>query len=192
MPRVNLLPWREELRKQRRTEYLSMLGACAVAATVIWFIIHLYFNALIEQQQHRNDFLTAEIKLLDTKIAEIKQLEKEKENLIARMKAIETLQTSRPIVVHLFDELVSTLPDGVYLTSVIQLGDQVTIKGIAQSNARVSNYMRNVEASQWVREPKLSIIQSKTEDGKRIADFTLTLKQTKPKSDKEGEEEEQL
>ena len=192
MPRVNLLPWREELRKQRRTEYLSMLGVCAVAATVIWFIIHLYFNALIEQQQHRNDFLTAEIKLLDTKIAEIKQLEKEKENLIARMKAIETLQTSRPFVVHLFDELVSTLPDGVYLTSVIQLGDQVTIKGIAQSNARVSNYMRNVEASQWVREPKLSIIQSKTEDGKRIADFTLTLKQTKPKSDKEGEEEEQL
>ena len=192
MPRVNLLPWREELRKQRRTEYLSMLGVCAVGATAIWFIIHLYFNALIEQQQHRNDFLTAEIKLLDTKIAEIKQLEKEKENLIARMKAIETLQTSRPIVVHLFDELVSTLPDGVYLTSLSQSGDKVTIKGIAQSNARVSNYMRNVEASQWVREPKLSIIQSKTEDGKRIADFTLTLKQTKAKSDKDSEDEEQL
>ena len=108
------------------------------------------------------------------------------------MKAIETLQTSRPIVVHLFDELVSTLPDGVYLTSLSQSGDKVTIKGIAQSNARVSNYMRNVEASQWVREPKLSIIQSKTEDGKRIADFTLTLKQTKAKSDKDSEEEEQL
>lgn len=192
MPRVNLLPWREELRKQRRTEYLSMLGVSAVAATVIWFVIHLDFNALIEQQQHRNSFLTAEIKLLDIKIAEIKQLEKEKENLIARMKAIETLQTSRPIVVHLFDELVSTLPDGVYLTSLIQSGDKVTIKGIAQSNARVSNYMRNVEASQWVKEPKLSIIQSKTEDGKRIADFTLTLKQTKLKSDKESDEEEQL
>ena len=192
MPRVNLLPWREELRKQRRTEYLSMLGVSAVAATVIWFVIHLYFNALIEQQQHRNSFLTAEIKLLDIKIAEIKQLEKEKENLIARMKAIETLQTSRPIVVHLFDELVSTLPDGVYLTSLIQSGDKVTIKGVAQSNARVSNYMRNVEASQWVKEPKLSIIQSKTEDGKRIADFTLTLTQTKLKSDKDDEDEEQL
>ncbi len=192
MPRVNLLPWREELRKQRRTEYLSMLGVSAVAATVIWFVIHLYFNALIEQQQHRNSFLTAEIKLLDIKIAEIKQLEKEKENLIARMKAIETLQTSRPIVVHLFDELVSTLPDGVYLTSLIQSGDKVTIKGVAQSNARVSNFMRNVEASQWVKEPKLSIIQSKTEDGKRIADFTLTLTQTKLKSDKDGEDEEQL
>jgi type IV pilus assembly protein PilN len=192
MPRVNLLPWREELRKQRRTEYLSMLGVCAVAALGIWLGIHLYFNALIEQQQRRNNFLTAEIKLLDVKIAEIKQLEKEKENLIARMKAIETLQTSRPIVVHLFDELVSTLPDGVYLTSLTQSGDNVTIKGVAQSNARVSNYMRNVEASTWVRDPKLSIIQSKTEEGKRIADFTLTLKQTKLKSDKEGDEEEQL
>lgn len=193
MPRVNLLPWREELRKQRRTEYLSMLSICAVVATAIWFSIHLYFNALIEQQQHRNAFLTVEITALDKKIAEIKQLEKEKENLIARMKAIETLQTSRPIVVHLFDELVSTLPDGVYLTSIAQTGSTVTIKGIAQSNARVSNYMRNVEASQWVQDPKLSIIQSKTEDGKRIADFTLTLQQTKAKSGKEAaEDEEQL
>lgn len=192
MPRVNLLPWREELRKQRRTEYLSLLGVCAVVAIAVWFSIHLYFNALIEQQQRRNNFLTAEIKLLDKKIAEIKQLEKEKENLIARMKAIETLQTSRPIVVHLFDELVSTLPDGVYLTSISQTGNKVTIKGVAQSNARVSNYMRNVEASQWVQNPKLSIIQSKTEDGKRIADFTLTLTQTKAKSGKESDDEEQL
>ena len=127
MPRVNLLPWREELRKQRRTEYLSILGVCAVVAVAVWFSIHLYFNALIEQQQRRNNFLTAEIKLLDKKIEEIKQLEKEKENLIARMKAIETLQTSRPIIVHLFDELVSTLPDGVYLTSIAQSGSKVTI-----------------------------------------------------------------
>lgn len=190
MPRINLLPWREELRRQRRTEYLSVLGACALAAAAVWFAIHMHFNALIEQQQRRNQFLTAEIKLLDKKIEEIKQLEKEKENLIARMKAIETLQTSRPVVVHLFDELVSTLPEGVYLTSINQTGDTVTIKGIAQSNARVSNYMRNVEASQWVRDPKLSIIQSKTEDGKRIADFTLTIKQAGPKTDKDDEEEQ--
>lgn len=193
MPRINLLPWREELRRQRRTEYLSILGACALAAAGVWFAIHMYFNALIEQQQRRNAFLTAEIKLLDKKIAEIKALEKEKENLIARMKAIETLQTSRPIVVHLFDELVSTLPDGVYLTSINQSGETVTVKGVAQSNARVSNYMRNVEASEWVRDPKLSIIQSKTQDGKRTADFTLTIKQVKTKAGTgEDEDEEQL
>jgi type IV pilus assembly protein PilN len=191
MPRINLLPWREELRRQRRTEYLSILGACALAAAGVWFAIHMYFNALIEQQQRRNSFLTAEIKLLDKKIAEIKALEKEKENLIARMKAIETLQTSRPIVVHLFDELVSTLPDGVYLTSINQSGENVTVKGVAQSNARVSNYMRNVEASEWERDPKLSIIQSKSQDGKRTAEFTLTFKQIKTKASA-SEDEEQL
>ena len=192
MPRVNLLPWREELRRQRRTEYLTVLGISAVVAAAIWFSIHLYYNALIEQQNSRNNFLTEQIALLDKKIEQIKQLEKEKENLIARMKAIETLQTSRPVVVHLFDELVSTLPDGVYLTSVSQAADTVTIKGIAQSNARVSNYMRNIDASPWLQDPKLTVIQSKNEAGRRIAEFTLTLKQTKPKSGKDDQAEEQL
>ena len=191
MPRVNLLPWREELRRQRRTEYLTLLGVCALLAAAVWFGIHLYYNELIKQQERRNAYLQEQIHLLDKKIEEIKQLEKEKENLIARMKAIETLQTSRPIIVHLFDELVSTLPEGVYLTGISQTGDTVTIKGVAQSNARVSNFMRNVEGSAWLREPKLSIIQSKTEDGRRIADFTLTLKQTKPKSAEDEEQEEQ-
>jgi type IV pilus assembly protein PilN len=190
MPRINLLPWREELRAQKRTEYLATLGICAVIAAAVWFGIHLYFNELIKQQERRNSFLNEQIAFLDKKIEEIKRLEKEKESLIARMKAIETLQTSRPIIVHLFDELVSTLPEGVYLKEVSQKDDAVTIKGIAQSNARVSNYMRNVESSEWVTDPKLSIIQSKTEDGRRIADFTLTLKQSKPKS--AGEEEEDI
>lgn len=190
MPRINLLPWREELRRQKRAEYLTVLGITAAVAAVVWFAIHLYFQELIEYQESRNAYLQTEIRKLDKKIEEIKQLEKEKESLIARMKAIETLQTSRPIIVHLFDELVSTLPDGVYLKEVSQSGDSVTIKGVAQSNARVSNYMRNVESSEWLKDPKLSIIQSKSEAGRRIADFTLKLKQTKPKS--EGAEEEEL
>jgi type IV pilus assembly protein PilN len=189
MPRVNLLPWRAELRRQKRAEYLIVLGICAVVAAAVWFGIHLYFGELIKQQERRNTFLTDQIRLLDKKIEEIKQLEKEKESLIARMKAIETLQTSRPIIVHLFDELVTTLPDGVYLTSVGQQGDKITIKGVAQSNARVSNYMRNVEASEWVQNPKLSIIQSKSEQGRRIADFILTFQQTKQKT-AEAEETE--
>jgi type IV pilus assembly protein PilN len=189
MPRVNLLPWRAELRRQKRAEYLMVLGICAAVAAAVWFGIHLYYGELIKQQERRNDYLTQQISLLDKKIEEIKQLEKEKESLIARMKAIETLQTSRPIVVHLFDELVTTLPEGVYLTSVGQVGSKVTIKGVAQSNARVSNYMRNVEASEWIQDPKLSIIQSKTEDGRRIADFTLTFDQTKQKTAEETEAE---
>lgn len=192
MPRINLLPWREELRSQRRTEYLTALGMTAVFAAAVWFGIHLYFQELIEYQESRNAFLSAEISKLDKKIEEIRQLEKEKESLIARMKAIETLQTSRPIIVHLFDELVTTLPEGVYLKEVSQNGDSVTIKGVAQSNARVSNYMRNVESSEWLKDPKLSIIQSKTENGSRIADFTLTLKQTKPKTDSDNENEDEI
>jgi type IV pilus assembly protein PilN len=191
MPRINLLPWRAELRRQRRTEYLIALGICAVVAVAVLATVDFYYNALIDQQNTRNNFLTEKITELDKKIAEIKQLEKEKENLIARMKAIEQLQTSRPYVVHLFDELVSTLPDGVYLTSVQQSGDVVTLKGVAQSNARVSNYMRNIESSIWLKDPKLTVIQSKTQTGRRIADFTLTLKQNKPKSGKD-EQEEQL
>ncbi|MEX2480570.1 MAG: PilN domain-containing protein [Gammaproteobacteria bacterium] len=182
MPRINLLPWREELRKQKRAEYLATLGLCAVAAIVVWFSVHLYFGELIEQQDQRNAYLQQQIKLLDKKIAEIKELEKEKENLIARMKAIETLQTSRPLIVHLFDELVTTLPEGVYLTQVAQKGPTVTLKGIAQSNARVSNFMRNVEKSEWLAEPKLTIIETKTVDARRTADFTLTVKQRIPKS----------
>lgn len=189
MPRINLLPWREELRKQRRTEYLAILGICAAVAAAIWFAVHLYFGELIEYQDSRNAFLKQEIAQLDKKIAEIQELEKQKESLIARMKAIETLQTSRPLIVHLFDELVTTLPEGVYLTEVQQKGSAVTIKGIAQSNARVSNYMRNVEASEWLEKPKLSIIQSADRDQRRVADFILTVQQTKPQTDEDGEEE---
>lgn len=187
MPRVNLLPWREELRKQKRTEYLTILGICAALAIAAWFSVHLYFGELIKQQERRNDFLTTQIKKLDKKIAEIKQLEKEKESLIARMKAIETLQTSRPIIVHLFDELVNTLPEGVHLKSVQQRGRKVTIKGVAQSNARVSNYMRNVEASEWLEKPKLAVIETKNRKQRRISDFTLTLRQAKQKTKEEEE-----
>lgn len=188
MPRINLLPWREELRKQKRTEYLAILGLCAVVATALWFSVHLYFGELIEQQNRRNALLQQNIKLLDKKIAEIKELEKEKENLIARMKAIESLQTSRPLIVHLFDELVTTLPEGVYLTEVVQKGTNVTLKGVAQSNARVSNFMRNVEKSEWLESPKLSIIQTKSAQGRRTADFTLQVSQRQPQTDLDAEE----
>jgi len=192
MPRINLLPWREELRKQKRTEYLAILGVCAVVAAAVWFAVHLYFSELIDYQNQRNDFLKAEIKKLDKKIAEIKALEKERDNLIARMKAIETLQTSRPLIVHLFDELVTTLPEGVYLTEVSQKGSRVSIKGVAQSNARVSNYMRNVEASEWLADPKLRIIETHSKGSRRISDFELTLRQTKPTSgDEAGEGDEE-
>ena len=191
MARVNLLPWREELRQRKRTEYFIALGACAAVAIVAWLCVHLYYVDLIENQGKRNAFLSSEIKKLDKKISEIKRLEKEKENLIARMRAIESLQTSRPLIVYLFDDLVSTLPEGAYLTEVTQRGRTITVKGVAQSNARVSSYMRNIEQSERLKKPKLSIVETASKGANRSATFTLSFNQTVPKAG-EDEQEEQL
>jgi len=129
--------------------------------------------------------LESEIKKLDKTIAEIRDLEKEKQRLVNRMRAIETLQTSRPIIVHIFDELVSTLPEGISLTEITQSSNAITIKGIA---ARVSNFMRNVEASKWVKKPQLNIIETKDEKGRRINNFTLIIEQisAQPESGETG------
>ncbi len=182
MARINLLPWREEQRNQRKTEYLTIVGLCAVGALLVWGAVHWHFNERIDYQNSRNEFLQSEISKLDVKIQQIRELEKEKERLLARMKAIETLQTSRPIIVHIFDELVTSLPEGVYLKEIAQVGPKITIRGVAQSNARVSNYMRNVERSDWLKNPSLDIIQTASEDGRRIASFTLRFEQSSPRA----------
>ncbi|MGH8526542.1 MAG: PilN domain-containing protein, partial [Gammaproteobacteria bacterium] len=121
-------------------------------------------------------------------IAEFRDLEKEKQRLIDRMRAIETLQTSRPIIVHIFDELVSTLPEGISLTEITQSSNAITIKGIAESNARVSNFMRNVEASKWVKKPQLSIIETRDDEGRRLNNFSLIIEQinAQPESGEAG------
>jgi type IV pilus assembly protein PilN len=189
MARINLLPWREEQRNQRRTEYLTITGICAILALLVWGAVHWHFNERIDYQDSRNDYLQAEIKKLNKKIEEIKELEREKDRLLARMKAIETLQTSRPIVVHIFDELVKSLPEGVYLREIAQSGKKIVIRGVAQSNARVSNYMRNVDKSEWLKSPSLDIIQTSTEDGRRIATFTLKFEQTSPEAEMSTDED---
>lgn len=189
MARINLLPWREEQRRQRRLEFLAIVGICAAMTLVVWAGIHFYYDQRIDYQKGRNAFLDVQIQKLDKQIKEIEELEKEKERLIARMKAIESLQTSRPVIVHIFDELVTSLPDGVYLKQIVQKGNKIEIKGVAESNARVSNFMRNVEKSDWLKNPKLDIIQSASEDGRRIATFVLRVEQNtpKPEAGKEGD-----
>lgn len=186
MARINLLPWREERRRQQRTEYFAILGITAAAALIVWGIIHFYYAERIAYQQERNNYLGVEISKLDRQIKEIEELEKEKARLIARMKAIEALQTSRPIIVHLFDELVDTLPEGLYLTEVAQKGTAITVKGVAESNARVSGFMRNIEKSVWLGNPKLQIIQTGEVTGRRLANFTLTAQQRIPEADTEA------
>lgn len=180
MPKINLLPWRSELRKQRQREFLTSLGLAALAGAAVWFGIRAYIGDLTEYQNRRNAFLKDQIALMDKQIEEIQELEKEKERLLARMRAIETLQASRPVIVRLFDEIVTTLPEGVFLTELSQKDKQVTIKGVASSNARVSNLMRNIEGSTWVTNPRLQIIENERQEGERVATFTLVFDQKDP------------
>ncbi|MBT8445638.1 MAG: pilus assembly protein PilN [Gammaproteobacteria bacterium] len=186
MAHINLLPWREERRNQQRSEYLTVIGIVAAIAVGVVMLVNFYFNERIEYQTLRNNYLDQQIALLEKKIEEIRELERERERLIARIRAVETLQTSRPLIVHLFDELVTTLPEGVYLKEVSQQGNKVTIRGYAQSNARVSSLMRKVEESDWVTNPVLDVIMTTSEDGRRIADFTLQVEQVIPQPDEEG------
>ncbi len=189
MARINLLPWREARRKQQQNEFFSLLGIAALATLVIWYGFHFFYSEKIDYQKNtRNQFLEQQISRLDERIKEIEALEREKERLLARMRAIEQLQTNRPLIVRLFDEMVRSLPEGVSLTSVKQEGANITINGAAQSNARVSSFMRNLESSDWLQNPKLDIIQAETAEGLRVSNFTLRFDQVIPKAD--GEEGE--
>jgi type IV pilus assembly protein PilN len=164
MPRINLLPHRETKRRERKLHFTIALGVATVAAVAFTFVAYLTVDSMISAQQHRNNLLRNEIKVLDKEIEEINSLESDKQRFIARMEIIEKLQRSRPEIVHLFDEIVRTLPDGVYLTSVKQTGDKLKFEGIAQSSTRVSAFMRNIDASEWLKNPELEVVESKKGD----------------------------
>ena len=192
MARINLLPWREELRKKRQKDFGIMVGIAVVAMLAVVGLVHLQIDKMIDYQNMRNQRLASEITLLDRKIAEIKDLEREKQNLLARMRIVEQLQTSRPEVVHLFDELTKTLPEGVYLTSLTQRGKNLNLDGYAQSNARVSSFMRALDGSDWLDRPDLKMIQAEeTRRGTttvRLSKFTLSATQVRPDAQQaEGE-----
>lgn len=181
MAHINLLPWRAEIRRQQKKKFLSILGLSAVAACGIVALVQWHFNQRIAYQGSRNARLETEIATLDKKIEEIKTLEREKERLVKRIEAIQTLEANRPLVVRLFDEIVNTLPEGMFLTSINQTGTAITIQGTAQSQTRVSSYMRNIEASKWVTKPKLDVVQTTSKEGERLSDFTLQVEQVVPK-----------
>ena len=176
MPRINLLPWREAQRKERKLAFLVALGVAALAAGVAAFAAYLLYGSMIEAQEHRNNNLRAAIKTLDKEIEEINSLESAKQKFIARMEIIEKLQRSRPEIVHVFDEIVRTLPEGVYLTAVKQNGMRLKFEGIAQSSTRVSSFMRNLDGSQWLRNPELEVVQTTKGSGPGSS-FTLTADQ---------------
>lgn len=194
MPRINLLPWRAELRKNRRNQFFIGLGGAVVAAGVVVLLAGLVMSAIIDNQRSRNQVLKDEIQALDKRIEEILDLETKKQSLLARMEIIEKLQRSRPEIVHVFDQLVRTLPDGVALTSVKQANAKIEIKGTAESNTRVSALMRNIDKSGWLREPDLEVVEVKPvgKGGKadaaapRTSEFTVFAKQVTSLDEEEG------
>jgi type IV pilus assembly protein PilN len=171
MPRINLLPWRDEQRKERQVQFYIAMGGAFLVAGLLTFLGYLMFSSMIDGQQRRNDRLRTEIKSLDKQIEEINSLETSKQNFIARMQIIEKLQQSRPEIVHVFDEIVKTLPDGAYLTSIKQTDLRFRFDGVAQSSTRVSAFMRNIDSSEWLKNPELQVVQADASGGQAFTVF---------------------
>jgi type IV pilus assembly protein PilN len=179
MPRINLIPWRDAERKRKRQEFGVGALVALLAAGAIAFLVNLQIGAAIDNQNERNQYLKDEIALLDKQITEILALEQQKQRLRARIQVIEQLERSRPEIVHVFDQLVRTIPDGVNLTALKQTDRRLQLKGLAQSSTRVASYMRNIDASEWLTDPSLDILETKGA-GDGGSDFTLNATQENP------------
>lgn len=179
MPRINLLPWREAERKRKRQEFGVGAVAALIFAALVYFVVNWQMQSAIDEQMARNQYLNEQISVLDKQIAEILDLEEQKKRLQARITVIEQLELSRPEIVHVFDQLVRTTPDGVYLTSVKQTDRKIELKGVAQSSTRVASYMRNIDSSEWLKDPALQILETKgaSDAGSQ---FTLNMAQENP------------
>jgi type IV pilus assembly protein PilN len=173
MPRINLLPWREQERKVRRREFLVAACAAVLASVVLIGVGKLTYTSWTDAQIEKNNLLKKEIVKLDAQIADIQDLENRKQRLVARMEIIERLQRKRPEIVHLFDELVRTVPEGVYLTQLKETGNKLEIRGVAQSSTRVSTFMRNIDSSMWMDNPQLQVVESALNSATGGSSFTL-------------------
>jgi type IV pilus assembly protein PilN len=173
--RVNLLPHREERRKRARQHFFALIGGTAVLGALVVVLMHTYYAEKLDVQQGRNQYLRTEIAKLDKEIAEINKLKDEIQSLLARKQIIETLQADRAQTVHLLDDLVKRMPEGVYLRALSQKGLRIHVVGFAQSNARVSTLMRNIESSPWLENPELVEVKAATQDKRRIAEFNMYM-----------------
>lgn len=178
MARINLLPWREELRKEQRRQFFVILGGSAFLMLLVVGYAHLHVNGMIQNQESRNSYLQTQIKDVESKIKEIDNLERQRQQLLARMRVIEQLQGNRSEIVYMVEELAKAVPEGLYLNSVKQAGRTLTIQGVAQSNARVSSLMRNLDASPRFENPVLEIIQADSKGMRGSRTFTLRVMQT--------------
>lgn len=183
MIRVNLLPWREERRKARRQQFFAFAGVAAAIAAVIWFMGYGAINGYVSAQEGKNAFLQSEIAALDKEIEEIKRLKEQTDSLLSRKRVIESLQANRTETVHLFNELARQVPEGIYLKTIKQTGDKINLVGYAQSNARVSSLMRNLDASPVMERPDLAEIKAATVGNRRLSEFNLNVYITRQTTD---------
>ena len=177
MARINLLPWREELRVERKRQFAGILALAAIVGLLVSLLVHLSFESKISSQQSRNSYLNSEISKLDTKIREIELLEQQREELLNRMQIVQSLQQSRPLVVRLFDELVRQIPTGVYLTGFTRKGLKLDLIGKSESTPRISAFMRNIEKSQWLARPDVSGIKADKKGSIPTTSFSMTARQ---------------
>lgn len=189
MAHINLLPWREELRREQQRQFLTIMGLSVILMGLIILAVHLRIAGMIDHQESRNRFLQGEISKVEKQIKEINQLEEDKRRLLARMEIIQQLQRNRPEVVHLFDEIARIIPDGVHLETMKQSGKNLVLNGVAQSNARVSAFMRNIEGSDWLANPRLEIIEKKGKGDQRDSSrsFVLHLSQVRKDTGNENQ-----
>jgi len=190
MARINLLPWRAERRKQRQKEFLTMLGGSVIGGIALVLLTSMYYDGQISGQEARNGYLAQQIASVDGQIKDIADLEARKASLLQRKNVVEDLQADRTQNVHLFEELVRTIPDGVRLVSIKQNGDELTLNGRTQSNARVSSYMRNLEASGLISQPQLGVIKASEGIGADRGlpfEFEMKVALLKPGAEGEGD-----
>ncbi len=187
MAHINLLPWREARREELKRQFLSILGLVVVAAIMLVVLADRVVNSQIDNQKSRNDYLSQNIRVLDAQVAEIKDLQRKRNQLIDRMRVIQELQGNRPVIVRVLDQLVRTVPDGVFYTQVEAKEKTLAIEGVAESNNRVSSLMRRLDASDWLQDPNLDSVRAATMYGDQAATFELKVMVSLPQ-DSEGEE----
>lgn len=187
---INLLPWREQRRAERRKQFFALVGIAALVGVGLVLAAHAYVNLLIDHQDTRNEMLQTEIRTLDRQIARIRELDEQRQAVIDRIEVIQTLQASRPEAVHLFDQMVVTLPEGTYFQELRQEDERIRLVGRAESNARISALMRRFEDSHWLKDPALQIIETRQEGPLQVRDFRLEAEQTRPPETENGEADE--
>ena len=186
MARINLLPWRDEYRREKQQEFLTILGAVAAIAVLCVYVWISSINSAIDSQKLRNTMLTDEIAVLDKRVKEIRAIKKRREELLSRMKVIQGLQGERPVIVRYFDELARAVPEGVYIISLERKGQSIKLSGVTESIVRVSSFMRALDTSEWFSKPNLKSVKAAPKFGEQASQFSMTFTTAKLKGEKVG------